>query len=280
MTGVTSEFSIQNAQTLSPNLLSKSEAKAELKSLKKEMASLQKMFFAEKKNALLCVFQAMDAAGKDGTIRSVFSGFNPAGIQCSAFSKPTRPELHRDYLWRVHQRIPPKGMIGIFNRSHYEEVITVRVFPQFLSAQSLPELSLTERINQRFNEIRAFESLLSNSGTRILKFFLNVGKQEQFNRLLSRMENPEKNWKHDGHDLNCRDRWDDFMQAYQDAIRATNTQNAPWYCIPADNKANMRVAVAKIIRDTLLDMTPQFPQVDDKSRIQIVNDRNRLLGKD
>lgn len=280
MTEVTSNFSIQTAQTLSSTLLSKPEAKSKLKSLKKEMASLQKMFFAEKKNSLLCIFQAMDAAGKDGTIRAVFSGLNPAGIHCSAFSKPSPPELNRDYLWRIHQKIPAKGIIGVFNRSHYEEVITVRVFPQFLSAQSLPELPLKERMNQRFEEIRSFESLLSNSGTRILKFFLNVGKQEQFNRLLSRMETPEKNWKHDGHDLNCRDRWDDFMQAYQDAIRETNTPNAPWFCIPADNKANMRVTVARIIRDTLLDMTPQFPRVSDKSRIQIESDRMRLLNTD
>ena len=280
MQHITKTFSIANAPTHPQSALPKSEAKSQLKACIKRIKDLHERLQAEKRQSLLCIFQAMDAAGKDGTIRAVFSGLNPAGIQVTPFGRPTPAELARDYLWRVHQAVPPKGQIGVFNRSHYEEVVTVRVFPQFLEAQKLPKVELEVLMNQRLDDIRAFEKRLAQSGTRILKFFLHVGKAEQKKRLLSRMDTPEKHWKHDGHDLNCRARWDDFMAAYQTALRDTSSEEAPWFCVPADHKPTMRLMVALKIQETLMGMTPQFPSVDGKSIAEIQADKARLLSMD
>ena len=222
----------------------------------------------------------MDAAGKDGTIRAVFSGLNPAGVQVTAFGRPTTNELARDYLWRVQNALPPKGQIGVFNRSHYEEVVTVRVFSEFLHAQNLPPLPLDTRMTQRLEEIRAFENRLVRNGTRILKFFLNVSPAEQERRLLARMDTPEKHWKHDGHDLNCRARWAEFMGAYQTAIQQTTSPMTPWYCIPADHKPTMRIMVAQQILEALSEINPQFPTVSAADKTQIEADRRRLLSMD
>lgn len=280
MDPLTQYFNLFDAPATPHVVLSKAESKKTLKSIQKQIRVYHERLQAEKRNSLLCVFQAMDAAGKDGTIRAVFTGLNPAGIQVNAFGRPTTEELGRDYLWRIHQCIPPKGQIGIFNRSHYEEVVTVRVFPEFLNAQSLPRFELNSLMNQRLEEIKAFEERLAKTGIRILKFFLNVSLSEQKKRLLSRMETPEKHWKHDGHDLNCREKWFDFMNAYQTAIQKTTSQMAPWYCVPADHKPTMRVMVAQKILETLTEINPQFPTVNGTTLQEIKMDKERLLSMD
>ena len=274
-----SVFSLQNTATTSTRpVLPQKEQKKILRDMQKQILVLQEKLFAEKKQSLLCMFQAMDAAGKDGTINSVFSGLLPMGIAYHAFTKPTKPELARDYLWRIHQVVPQKGNIGVFNRSHYEEIITVRVFPEFLLAQHLPPGDIDSIIQQRIEDIKAFEQLLARNGTRILKFFLHVGKEEQGRRLQERMENPNKHWKHDSHDLVCRAKWMEFMHAYEQAIIHTHTPYAPWYIIPADDKPTMRIDVAEILLQTLSDMEPKFPAVSPAQLESISKDRTTLLS--
>ena len=282
-----SHFNIADALSAPPKSdLIKSLLKKELKHLRKELAELQHQLFAEDKNALLLVFQAMDAAGKDSTIRAVLSGVNPAGCHVSSFKKPSAKELDHDYLWRSATRLPERGRIGVFNRSYYEETLVVRVHPEYLRYQRLadcPEdLSEDNMVNfwqQRFESINDHEKHLARNGTVVIKFWLNVSKEEQKVRFLSRLNDPEKNWKFESGDLKERARWDDYMKAYQEAINATSKPWAPWYAIPADNKLFMRVEVARTVVETLKVMNPSFPTVD-KDELAKFDEMRDLLEKE
>lgn len=278
-----SNFKVKNAVTLVDGKDKKSVLKKELKALRKEISELQHRLFAENKNSLLLVFQAMDAAGKDSTIRAVLSGVNPAGCHVSSFKKPSAQELDHDYLWRSAIRLPERGRIGVFNRSYYEETLVVRVHPNYLNYQRLADLP--EELNEenlesfwddRFESINDHEKHLARNGTVIIKFWLNVSKDEQKKRFLSRLNESDKYWKFDSGDLKERALWDDYMHAYEEVISATSKTHAPWYAIPADNKLFMRVEVARTIVATLKSMNPQFPEVDaeeltkfDEMRVQL-----------
>ena len=240
---------------------------------------LQQRLFADQRHALLTVFQALDAAGKDSTIRRVFSGVNPMGFRVHAFGRPSELELRQDFLHRIAARLPERGKIGIFNRSHYEEVLVVRVHPEFLAAQNLPAVDLKLIWKERFESIRNFERHLAANGTTVVKFWLNVSRKEQRKRFLERIEKPDKNWKFRLGDLDDRERWDDFRKAYESALAETSREWAPWYAIPADDKAYMRVAVARILAATLERMNPQFPKVDAQQRRELAEGRRRL-GKE
>ena len=233
----------------------------------KKMRKQQRMLYASDRYSLLLVFQAMDAAGKDGTIRAVMSGINPAGCQVYSFKQPSAIELDHDFLWRTALCMPERGRIGIFNRSYYEEVLVVRVHPEYLDAQKLPAYARAEDIwKHRFSSIREHELHLARNGTIIVKFWLNVSKQEQRQRFLSRLEEPEKNWKFSSGDVRERGFWDDYMHAYEQALSATSRPWAPWYAIPADNKAYMRVCVAKTITKTLKGLGLKYPEVPSSER--------------
>lgn len=266
-----SNFKVEKAlTTVSESKLKKSLLKKELKQLRREIGKLQHQLFAEDKNSLLLIFQAMDAAGKDSTIRAVLSGVNPAGCHVSSFKKPSAEELDHDFLWRSAVRLPERGRIGVFNRSYYEETLVVRVHPNYLNYQRLADLPADLSENnmqgfwqQRFESIRDHEKHLVRNGTTIIKFWLNVSLDEQKRRFLSRLNEPEKHWKFSADDLKERALWDKYMHAYQEAINATSTENAPWYAIPADNKAFMRVEVARTILETLKSLNPQYPTVDE-----------------
>jgi PPK2 family polyphosphate:nucleotide phosphotransferase len=264
--------------TTEPPKGSGSEAKLEAGLAKSVEAldGLQRRLFADRRWALLTVFQAMDAAGKDSTIRKVFSGVNPAGFRVHAFGRPSEGELRHDFLQRVSTQLPERGQIGIFNRSHYEEVLVVRVNPAALAAQNLPETGGKDFWEGRFESIREFEEHLARNGTVIVKFWLNVSRQAQKKRLLERIEDPEKNWKFRLGDLEDRARWDDYLAAYQDLLRATSRPYAPWFAIPADDKDYMRAAVAKILVETLERLDPQFPTLDAAQRKELAAGRKRL----
>lgn len=224
------------------------------------ISQLQRKLYADNRFSLLLVFQAMDAAGKDGTIRAVMSGVNPAGCQVASFKSPSDEELEHDWLWRTTRRLPERGRIGIFNRSYYEEVLAVRVHPEYLANQRLPQAPHDELWQERFESIRDHEKHLSRNGTVVLKFWLNVSKDEQKKRFLKRLTTPEKYWKFSKSDLATRDRWDDYMQAYESMLNETSTDFAPWYAIPADDKRYMRVCVAEIIQQTLASLPLKFPE--------------------
>ena len=233
------------------------------KSLKKRVAKiseLQRKLYAHDRFAMLLVFQAMDAAGKDGTIRAVMSGVNPAGCQVYSFKAPSSEELDHDFLWRTASRLPERGRIGIFNRSYYEEVLAVRVRPEYLAKQRLPRVDEDNIWKERFASIREHESHLTRNGTIILKFWLNVSQEEQKARFLSRLTNPERYWKFSKTDLSERSKWSDYMAAYQDIFNETSRENAPWYAIPADNKPYMRLCVAQIIQQKLESLPLQYPE--------------------
>jgi PPK2 family polyphosphate:nucleotide phosphotransferase len=233
--------------------LDKEKTKAETDKLQEKMQSLQERLYAEGKQSLLIVLQAMDTAGKDSTIRKVFEGINPQGVRVASFKAPTPEELAHDFLWRIHQETPPKGYIGIFNRSHYEDVLVVRV----------GNLVPPEVWQKRYDHINAFEKLLADSGTRILKFYLHISKDEQKQRLQDRLDTPEKQWKFSLGDLPVRERWDDYMAAYEDAIAKCNTDYAPWYIIPANSKWYRDWLIANVIVETLEAMNPQYPPPEE-----------------
>jgi PPK2 family polyphosphate:nucleotide phosphotransferase len=255
---------------------SKKELEQELVDLVGRLDKLQHRLFADGRFAVLAVFQAMDAAGKDSTIRKVFSGVNPAGFRVHAFERPSEMELRHDFLARVAARLPERGKIGVFNRSHYEEVLVVRVHPQFLVAQNLPDTDMKRIWDQRFESIRGFEQHLARNGTAILKFWLNVSRKEQKKRFLERIEEQEKNWKFRLGDLDDRGRWDDFQSAYEEMLRETSRPWAPWYAIPADSKAYMRTAVARVMVETLSKLDPQFPKLDAALLRELQEGRKRL----
>jgi PPK2 family polyphosphate:nucleotide phosphotransferase len=244
------------------------------------ISDLQERLYAEDKQALLLVFQAMDAAGKDSTIRAVMTGVNPAGVQVHSFKKPSARELGHDFMWRTNVRLPERGQIGVFNRSYYEETLVVRVHPQYLEAQRLPSYpSLDALWDNRFESIRSQERHLAQSGTVVVKFWLNVSRDAQRDRFLSRIDKVEKNWKFNTGDLAERARWDDYMHAYEQTLRATSRPWAPWYAIPADDKPFMRRSVAQIIAQTLERMAPQWPQLNEVERAELQECRQQLVGQ-
>jgi len=256
----------------------KPRAKEALQNGVEAMAELQDVLYAQDRWSLLLIFQAMDAAGKDGTIKHVMSGVNPQGCQVSSFKGPTSEDLDHDYLWRCVKQLPERGRIGIFNRSYYEETLVVRVHPEFLAGQKLPAECVTKSIwEERFQDIRAFERYLLRNGTVVVKFFLHVSKEEQQKRFLERLDNPEKNWKFSLNDAKERGFWDDYMDAYEQTIRETATENSPWYVVPADNKWFTRVIVAAGVIDTLASLKLQYPKVSAAKRRELGATRKALL---
>jgi PPK2 family polyphosphate:nucleotide phosphotransferase len=244
------------------------------------MAELQDKLYAQGCWSLLLIIQALDAAGKDGTIKHVMSGVNPEGCEVYSFKTPSATELQHDFLWRTTLRLPERGHIGIFNRSYYEEVLIVRVHPKVLEAEKLPPPLLTKNIwEERFEDIRSFERHLARNGTVIRKFFLHVSKKEQKRRFLERLEQPQKNWKFSAADIHEREYWDDYQSAYEDMIRNTATKHAPWYVIPADNKWFTHLAVSAAIVDTLQELDPSYPKVDAAKHKELQTARRLLLKK-
>src|SRR5215475_12839709 len=226
------------------------------------LAEEQDMLYAQDSWAVLLIFQAMDAAGKDGTIKHVMSGVNPQGCQVYSFKAPTSEDLDHDYLWRCLKKLPERGRIGIFNRSYYEETLVVRVHPEMLAKQKIPAELVNDDIwKNRFKEIRNFERYLTNNGVLIRKFFLHVSKGEQKRRFLGRLDDPDKNWKFSANDAKEREHWKDYMEAYEDMIQNTATKEAPWYVVPADNKWFTRVVVAAAVIDALADQDLHYPKV-------------------
>ncbi|MDB6152546.1 MAG: Polyphosphate kinase 2 [Chthoniobacteraceae bacterium] len=244
------------------------------------LATLQEVLYAQNRWSVLVIFQAMDAAGKDGAIKHVMSGINPQGCQVSVYKAPSDEELDHDYLWRCVRNLPERGRIGIFNRSYYEETLAVRVHPDFLERQKLPESEVNKQIwKQRHGQIRDFERYLRENGTIVLKFFLHVSKGEQKKRLLERLNNAEKHWKFDPRDLVERGFWDDYMKAYEETICATATKDAPWYVVPADNKWYTRVVVASAIIDAIDSLDLEYPQLDSKQREALSKARKALAAE-
>jgi PPK2 family polyphosphate:nucleotide phosphotransferase len=244
---------------------------------RRNLNKLQRVLAAGDRHAVLLVFQAMDAAGKDSTIRAVMQGVDPSGCQVFSFKKPSRLELDHDFLWRTTCRLPERGRIGIFNRSQYEEVLVVRVHPQILEGQKLPDdINLDDVWDTRLQSIREQEEHLARNGTVILKFWLNVSKDEQKRRFLSRLDEPDKNWKFEPRDVVERRYWDDYMHAYEHALNATSRPWAPWYAVPADDKPYMQARVAEIIIDTLQNIGLKYPEPSDVDRAEFAAARAEL----
>jgi PPK2 family polyphosphate:nucleotide phosphotransferase len=244
------------------------------------MARLQDMLYAQNQWSVLLVFQALDAAGKDSMIRHVFSGVNPQGCQVASFKAPSLEELDHDFLWRCQKQLPERGRIGIFNRSYYEEVLVVRVHPEFLDKQRLPQRLVGKDLwRQRHHSIAEFERHLGRNGTVVRKFFLNVSREEQKRRFLDRIEDPAKNWKFSSVDVAERARWDAYRKAYEETIRATATKEAPWYVIPADHKWYARIVVAAAIVETLDSLGVAYPKFDGAHRAELETARKQLLAE-
>lgn len=260
--------------------IEKDEAKAILSDTIKSLAGQQERLYAEHRRAVLVIFQAMDAAGKDSAIKHVMSGVNPQGCSVHSFKAPTPEDLDHDFLWRATGALPRRGHIGIFNRSYYEEVLVVRVRPELLAQEKLPPTLIDEDIwKRRFKDIRAFEQHLARNGTLILKFFLNVSKAEQKRRFLERIERPDKRWKFSISDVDDRKLWDRYMAAYEDVIRHTSTDEAPWHVVPADNKWFTRMVVAAAIVDALEGLKLAFPKVDGAALKELERVRGALMAE-
>ncbi len=242
------------------------------------LAELQDVLYANREWSVLLIFQAMDAAGKDGAIKHVMSGINPQGCQVASFKAPSSEDLDHDYLWRCQNKLPERGRIGIFNRSYYEETLVVKVHPEILKTQRLPARLITKKIwDERYQDIRAFERHLANNGTVIRKFFLNVSAAEQKRRFLERLNDPSKNWKFSSSDLKERGHWDEYSKAYEETIRATATESAPWYVVPADNKWYTRIVVAAAIIEALASLNLKYPTVDSKKMEELVEAKSMLM---
>ncbi|MCA1623918.1 MAG: polyphosphate kinase 2 family protein [Acidobacteria bacterium] len=256
----------------------KREAIEDLRRNIERLTKLQDVLYAQNQHALLIIFQAMDAAGKDSAIKHVMSGLNPQGVDVTSFKQPSSEELDHDYLWRSMKQLPERGRIGIFNRSYYEEVLVVRVHPEILQFQQMPDkLENDKNIwKKRFEQIRNFENYLSENGIYVLKFFLNVSKEEQKKRFLKRINTPEKNWKFSAADVKERGFWDDYMQAYEDALQNTSTRNAPWFVVPADNKWFTRVAVSEIVINKMESLDLKYPTVSE-AHMQNLLEAKKLL---
>jgi PPK2 family polyphosphate:nucleotide phosphotransferase len=247
----------------------------------KALADLQDVLYAQDTYALLLIFQAMDAAGKDGVIKHIMSGINPQGCQVYAFKTPSQEELDHDYMWRTMKALPERGRIGIFNRSYYEEVLIVRVHPEILDGQRCPEKEKRagDLWKHRYENMNNLEQYLTRNGIVILKFFLNVSKKEQKKRFLERIDRPEKNWKFSFGDIKERELWDDYMKAYEEMLSATSTKWAPWYVIPADKKWYTRVAVADIVLNTLKSLNLRYPEVSEAHRQELLKAKRLLEQK-
>ena len=255
----------------------KKKLKASLKKEIERLRVLQRVLYAQDRYSVLAVFQAMDAAGKDGTIRAVMSGVNPAGCQVFSFKQPTYEELDHDFLWRCYTRLPERGRIGIFNRSYYEETLVVRVHPEYLGAQRLPNhTSLDKLFAERFESIRHLEQHLARNGTVVLKFWLNVGRDEQRDRLVRRIDDPERNWKFSSGDVAERKLWPAYMDAYETTVNETSRAHAPWYAIPADNKPYMRLQVARILTDALASLDMEYPELGREQLAELGEIRDGL----
>jgi len=262
----------------------KSEGKPEARELLtkgvEELARLQDVLAAQNRWALLVVFQAMDAAGKDGTIKHVMSGVNPQGVQVTSFKAPSTEEQDHDFLWRTMKHFPERGDIGIFNRSYYEEVLVVRVHPELLQKEKLPAPLVTKHIwRDRFEDINALERYLTRNGIAILKFFLHLSRKEQKRRFMERLDRTDKNWKFSAADVGERQRWDDYQDAYEDMIQNTASPNAPWYVVPADNKWFTRLVVAAAIVDALKGLKLAYPKVDGERKAELAAARKQLLAE-
>ena len=264
-----------------PLYKSKSHYRKMLAKQIEQLSALQNLLYAHDRYSLLLIFQAMDAAGKDSAIMHVMSGVNPQGCEVYSFKHPSAEELDHDFLWRTTQRLPERGRIGIFNRSYYEEVLVVRVHPEILRGEALPAELVNEKTiwEERYRSINDLESHLARNGTRILKFFLHVSKNEQRKRFLARLDDPEKNWKFSVGDLAERARWKDYMTAYEECLSATSTSAAPWYVIPADDKKNARLLVAEAIVETLEGLKMSYPEPDKAHRKELESIRQRLVNE-
>ena len=258
----------------------KKRAKEALAMGVRALAELQDRLYAQDKWAVLLIFQAMDAAGKDGVIKHVMSGVNPQGCQVFSFKSPSADDLDHDYLWRCMKVLPNRGHIGIFNRSYYEETLVVRVHPEFLARQKLPPTLVTKNIwKQRFEDIGNFERYLAHNGVVVRKFFLNVSKKEQRQRFLERIENPEKNWKFSASDAAEREHWKEYAEAYEDMICHTSSEEAPWFVVPADNKWFTRVVVAAAVIETLASLDLKYPEVGEDKLKELAATKKALLKK-
>lgn len=246
-----------------------------------QLSALQELHYASNRYALLLIFQAMDAAGKDGAIRHVMSGVNPQGCQVFSFKHPSATELEHDFLWRTTQCLPERGRIGIFNRSYYEEVLIVRVHPEILRNQGLPDALLDEKTvwSDRYRSIVGLEKHLYRNGTKILKFFLHLSKEEQRKRLLARIDDPTKNWKLSISDIEERGFWNEYMHAYEACLAATSTDIAPWYVVPADDKDNARLIVSQIVLETFRELGMHYPEIDEQRRKELLAIRGRLIAE-
>ena len=259
---------------------SKKQFKEALQERVNELSELQNLLYAANRFAVLLIFQAMDAAGKDGAIKHVMSGINPQGCQVYSFKHPSLEELDHDFLWRTTRNLPERGRIGIFNRSYYEEVLIVRVHKELLQAENLPEEILDDKNiwDERYRSIRDLEAHLHRNGTRIVKFFLHVSKEEQRKRFLSRIDEPEKNWKFNRGDIEEREYWSDYMAAYEACLEGTSTRHSPWFIVPADDKQNTRLIISEIILHTLRKLKMKYPVLDEKRRNELRSLR-KLLEK-
>lgn len=249
-----------------------------------QLRILQGKFYAHNRFSALLIFQAMDAAGKDGTIKHVMSGLNPQGCQVYSFKTPSTEELDHDYIWRTYKCLPERGNFGIFNRSYYEEVLVVKVHPEFILGQNLPCITSIDKIDgefwdKRYRQINAMERHLAENGTIVLKFFLNVSKEEQKKRFLERIDDPAKNWKFSSNDVKERQHWDDYMKAYSEMLTATSTDYAPWFVIPADRKWFMRYAVSNIIINRLLELKVDYPVLPESEKAKLFEAKAMLLGE-
>ncbi|MDO8313497.1 MAG: polyphosphate kinase 2 family protein [Sideroxyarcus sp.] len=262
-----------------PVYQSKEQYQALLAEQVDELSALQRMHYASNRYAVLLIFQAMDAAGKDGAIRHVMSGINPQGCQVFSFQHPSAAELEHDFLWRTTQCLPQRGQIGIFNRSYYEEVLIVRVHPEILQAQGIPDELLNEKTiwQERYRSIVDMENHLHRNGTRIIKFFLHLSEEEQRKRFLERIDEPDKNWKFSLADIEERKLWKPYMQAYEECLGATSTRNAPWYVVPADDKENARLIIAQVILDTFKSLALAYPKASEEHQRELQLIRKQLM---
>ena len=259
---------------------SKKDAKQALADDVFALTEAQRLLYADARHAVLILFQAMDAAGKDGTIRHVMSGVNPQGCEVHSFGPPSAEELKHHFLWRPTRALPARGRIGIFNRSYYEEVLVVRVHPEFLKPQNLPPGRAEKKLwSKRFEDINSFEHSLTRSGTCVIKFFLHVSKNEQKQRFLDRLNDPEKHWKFNAADLRERDLWDDYQNAYEKMLGATSTRWAPWYVIPADDKWFMRALVADVITSRIDELPLRYPEVNESELAELAQAKEQLLNE-
>ncbi len=273
------KFSLKDHKTdFTGDYKDKAEAVEDLAENIQRLAKLQDILYAQNAHAILIIFQAMDAAGKDSAIKHVLSGVNPQGCEVTSFKQPSSEELDHDFLWRSMRALPERGKLGIFNRSYYEEVLVVRVHPEILQLQQLPEKVKKDKDiwKERFEQMRNFEEYLTENGVVVMKFFLNVSKDEQKKRFLKRINEPEKNWKFSAADVKERAFWDDYMNAYEDAISATSTKNAPWYVVPADNKWFTRAVISEIICQHLESLDLKYPELVEANRQRLLEAKKVL----